>query len=310
MIRLNLNVDAPNALLAADALGAGALLRVERAATETGAYTEIDTVAIEADTYQYTYWDPDGSATSWYRWRASNAANTEQTGYSDPFQGSDINEASAASGRYASLADVVNTYGQELTDTRRLQRLDDLLVAGTTALISRLGFSFFRRPQTGTETFVLDGAGGTRLCVHEGIVPGSISLVEVRPSIDDAYESLAAADWYEEPPLKPHHPVFHLRMTGVSSASYSAFPCGRQLVRITGARGWAEIPTDTREALTQRVRQVDALDRSMGHATAGEGDFGAPTAPMGLPDWMWRLLQDYSPMELGTGACYMFGGSS
>ena len=302
MLRVDVDLDAPNALLGADALGPGALLRLERSANEDGVYAEIDTAPIVADTYRYTFWDPVGASTSWYRWRAGSADETSHTGYSEPFQGDNVADATLA-GRYASVEDLLAGYQQDVTDTKLLAKFHDKLGAATQQITSLLGFDFFRHPAVGSEERLLqvDRRGRGRLCVHDGIASDSVTLVEVRGSTSSAWEELAAADWTLEPPEKPGHPSFHLRLTG--AGSWSVFPRGDDLVRVTGAFGWPAVPADVRQATIDRARQLAAWDASRPGGAPGPEELGASVGPNRMPDTMFRLKYDYSAWELGLAQC-------
>jgi hypothetical protein len=300
MIRLFVYLDAPSALLAADAFGAGALVRAERAAGEAGPYAEIATAAIVADQHRYTFWDPDGSETSWYRWRVSNAGNTVQSAYSDPLQGDDLADPSV-SGRYATVDDVLGTYKQAITDEKTLNRIDQALETATQNIIDLLGFDFFRHPQSGAEARVFESIGGSSLCIHDGVIPDSVTLVELRGSVHSDYTSLVAADWEQERPERPGFPAFHLHLTGLST--WGRFPGGRQLVRVTAAFGWPEIPASVREATVHRARQLLAWDPSRPGGPVGPEELGAPVGPNRMPDTMYRLRHDYGSWELGLAAC-------
>jgi hypothetical protein len=110
VVRVPITVTAPDDLLVA--YSAGALIRVERSATQSGVYAEVGTAAIVAGTYQYTYNDAAGTLTSWYRWRVSNAGNTLASGYSSPLQGVDaaFPFGVAVPPRHATLDKLLLTY--------------------------------------------------------------------------------------------------------------------------------------------------------------------------------------------------------
>ena len=87
MILVSAWLPDPVSVLDAGAFGAGALIRIESAATIAGVYAEITTLPIVATQVQYQYWDPAGTATTWYRWRVSDAGNAIDSDYSAPLQG-------------------------------------------------------------------------------------------------------------------------------------------------------------------------------------------------------------------------------
>jgi hypothetical protein len=98
---LELTVDNAAELLEVSAFGAGALLRVETSATETGSYAEFATVPLVASTRFYTVFHAAGVSGSWYRSRYSTAAPgapADYSTYSAPFRAPPRDEA------YASLS--------------------------------------------------------------------------------------------------------------------------------------------------------------------------------------------------------------
>lgn len=300
MIRLLVHLDAPSALLAADAFGAGALVRVERAPTEDGVYAEIATAPIVATQEEYAFWDAAGTEESWYRWRVSDAGNTVQSAYSDPLQGDDLVDPSI-SARYATREDLLGAYSQAITDDRKLARIDKALGSATQEIIDLLGFDFFRHPQSGTETRVLESRAGDALCVHDGVIPDSVTLVELRGSVHSDYTALVATDWDLVTPEKPGFPSFHLGLTGLGT--WGRYPRGRYLVRVTAAFGWPAIPASVREATVHRARQLIAWDPTRPGGPLGPEELGVAIGPNRMPDTMYRLRYDYSPWELGLAGC-------
>lgn len=66
---------------------------VERSATQSGAFTQIASVALEAGKSDYAYLDAAGSATDWYRTRYSNANGSALSGYSAVVEGETLANA-------------------------------------------------------------------------------------------------------------------------------------------------------------------------------------------------------------------------
>lgn len=294
MIRVTFTVDDPAGLLAT--YGAGALLRVERAATEAGVYVEIGTVAIDAGSTEYTLWDPAGAATSWYRWRASDAGDTTYSAYSDAFQGSDAEDTSSE--RYAPLSAVLAGYQQTVPDDART-RLDNSLLDATDQISDLVGLAFF----TGSaETWTINElvVSPSGLCVHDGIV--SLTTVEVRSSVHSDWVELEANEWELVPALKSGYPSFHIRLTGIDANP--RWPCGAtSAVRLTGIRGWPAVPRSIRRATIDRARQLSAWDASRPGGVTGPEELGTGVGPNRMPDTMYRLKHDYSAWELGLAQC-------
>lgn len=290
-IKVPIPLDAPD-----DALrdfGAGALLRVERATAEAGAYAEIGTVAIVAATFRYEYFDSAGVVTHWYRWRVSNAANTVQSGYADAFQGVDAGQESLPSGSYATLDDALGTHRQEPTGTKYAARLESALREATRDLIREMGgHDYFRHPQTGTETRLFHGTGRDILHVHEGIV--SLSQVEIRLTVGGAFVVVPAADWWLEAEPgdlnpAPGEPYFHVRLS--SAGSYKIFPKIEQGVRLTLAWGWPEVLPDAREAVVAWGRQKVGWDPSQPGGVPGPDNLEGNPSGDRMPDAVYKLLR-------------------
>jgi len=89
---VHVTVNNPDELLNAGAYGAGALIRLETAATQAGTYADVSgvgstpTIALVAGTLSYDGFDPAGSATSWYRVRYESALGDRLSEYAAPFQ--------------------------------------------------------------------------------------------------------------------------------------------------------------------------------------------------------------------------------
>jgi hypothetical protein len=303
VIRVRVALDAPNQALSA--FGAGALVRIESAALEAGPFTEIGTRPVVAATYLYELDDGAGTATTWYRWRLSNAGNTATSDYSDPFLGFGWSAPFTTEGMpraYATLDDLLATFRQRVDDTVRLARLNQTLIRATQQINSKLKFDFFPHPLTGTETRIYDGDGTDKLCVHEGIYTTAGLLVEISQDSGATFVTVSSGDLYAEPRNPASgQPYFHLRLTPLSA--YRTFPRGRQTVRVTAGFGWAAVPEDVKEATIARARQLVAADPSLSGVVPLE-EVGAFVSVNRLPDPMYQLLRDYSPLELGQ-ACYV-----
>jgi len=277
--------------------GAGALVRVERAVSVNGSYSEIGTLPLVENIDAYTFWDPAGLATSFYKWRASNAGNTTQSAYSAKFQGIDASDPAAA-GLYASIDDVVSSYNQTVPDDVRT-RLYDALRDATAQITSLMGFDVFTH---GPEARLVEVVRrGNRLCVHDGIVPDEDITLELRGGVHSDWEPIDAEHFVVEPPEKPGHPSFHVRLNGLGSRSL--FPAGRDTARIETLFGWPAIPDDWRRAARDRARQITSWDPTRPGGPTGPSELGAMVGPNRMPDSMFRLQYDYSAWELGLAQC-------
>jgi hypothetical protein len=72
--------DNPDELLAWPSPGPITLIQIESSAVGGGSgYSNIGSVPLVSATHQYSFYDGNGTATTWYRWYFSNAANTYPT---------------------------------------------------------------------------------------------------------------------------------------------------------------------------------------------------------------------------------------
>ena len=290
-VKLVFTLRAPDDALAG--YGAGALMRLQSSATETGTFADLatsPTEAIVAATYQYEHWDAAGDATTWYRWRPENAAGTETGDWSEAFQGIEAAAIARNSGSYASVDDFLLRVPQIPTDTRRLAAIAEALAEARERVDGEVGYDAFRHPQTGTEARIFHGNGTNLLHVHQGIV--SITTVEIRLSTGGTWIALDADDWFLEAQpgelwAKAGEPYFHLRLSDLSS--YTTFPKGENRVRLTGAFGWARPSRRHINANIDWARQDLASSSSFAGGPVGPDELGRPVGPNRLPDSVWRL---------------------
>lgn len=298
MILVSYVVTDPAAQIAA--LGAGALLRLERASSEAGTYAEFATVALASSVNVYDVWDPSGDQTSWYKVRFSKADGTSPTSYSAAFQ--------AGEQAYASRTDLLRTMRMTTTDARFLDRATDVLAETTRDLIREVGLSYFRSPLAGTEDVIFDGPGGRLLHVH-GLAPRvgvvSVTTVNIRNRVTDSWTALDAADWrLEGEPgstgREPGDPYFHVAL--MPGGSYGAWPKGKNLVQLAGAVfGWDAIQSDQREAVVAWSRQRLAGDPSLPGGAMGPDEYGQPIASDRWP----RAVYDLVNKEKDRHRCWL-----
>ncbi len=286
-VKVIVTLDAPDDALTG--YGAGALLRVESAATETGTFGNLTTIVIVSGTYQYEYWDAAGDGTTWYRWRIENAAGTETGDWSAAFQGVDPATAARNSGSYATVDDLLLRVPTIPTNSRTLAAIERALVESRERLDGELGYDYFRHPQSGTEQRIFHGSGTNLLHVHQGII--SLTTVEVRLSTNGSWIALDADDWWLEAQPdelwpKSGEPWFHVRLSDL--ATYVTFPPGENRVRLTGAFGWQNTRRFV-EANIAWARQQLAADLSFPGGVVGADELGRPVGPNRMPDAVWRL---------------------
>lgn len=267
---LTITVETPDDVLNAGAYGAGALVRLQTAATEAGAYADVTgtgstpTIAIVAATRSYTGFDPNGTVSSWYRTRYENVGGTRVSDWSSSFQ-----VAPEGSGLICALWDVKQALGRASSDTSAdediLERIRDV----TDEIQSYCGRWFVRQPASGTSTFLLDVPYATReLWVPVGIA--SLTTLEVasesQPESGGTYTTVPAADWMLRPTETMRttgFPATRICIRDNATGSVAYFPPGYNIVRGTGARGFASVPPSVR-AIGERAVVASFLSKGSG----------------------------------------------
>ena len=280
---LRLYVEEVDELLSASMYDAGAIIRVQSCATETGVFTNETTAALVAATTAYTAYDSDGTSTTWYRTRYENSGGTITSDWSDPFQ-----VGGEEAGYLCSLTDVKQRLGIDTSVVTYDEELAEL-IRQVTAEIERMTNCDFTGDRS-DNTYVLDvEEAGRTLFVDRGVQ--SVTTLSIATS-DQAqtggtYTAVtdyllrpmpAERDWSGAPATRIVFPT--------TSGNY--FYAGYNTVSLVGKLGWAEVPPEVaRIAATAVVAQ---------HMTKGsEG----PRAVVG-PDGRTTLLRDISPADYAT----------
>jgi hypothetical protein len=105
---LTLTCDDPDTILNAGEYAAGALMRLQWSATSTqpGTFADISgtgstpTVNIVSGQFSYPAYDPNGTASLWYRTRFENSGGTRLSGWTASFQVGDTNGAYASPAQF------------------------------------------------------------------------------------------------------------------------------------------------------------------------------------------------------------------
>lgn len=108
--RLLIEVTDPDGLLATQplGLGAGAIIRVQTSATQTGTYANLTTIPIVANDHEYVYEHLAGLITDWYRVRFEDAVGSFPKAYAAPFQ---VNDATSAYATPAAFRTFIRSSG-------------------------------------------------------------------------------------------------------------------------------------------------------------------------------------------------------
>lgn len=202
---IHIDVAAPDEILNAGAFAAGAVIRLQTSATETGAYADVSgtgstpTIAVVTLTNSYTGYDPNGSSSSWYRTRYENSAATRLSDWSAVFQAGG-EEAGWLCSLYDAERRLVQS-GSTLNDDERA------LVMGYIPEVSDYirqvtGRRLSPDPLSGTKTYRVHTKAGRVLWLPRGI--RSITTLGVastgQPSSGGTYTTATAADYYIDPP--------------------------------------------------------------------------------------------------------------
>ncbi len=290
MIHLQVSVLNAAELLDPAAYGAGALLRWESADAADGTYVEGGTLPLVSTQTLYDVWDAAGTATTWYRTRTSDAAGAVFSAYSAPFQGGTVTA-------YATLEEFLAGFESGVPGAARYARIYDALEQASRAIDAEVGWDFLRHPAiSGDETRLYDGTGARRLHLHEGLV--SVTSVRVAWSTADAvagnWQTLLASDYYLEPSVRePGEPYDHLALSDWPSLFY-VFPRGMRNVELTGAFGYAAVPSIIRRATVALARQIYRADSFVLGGSPGPDEFGGGAiSPNVRPYDVYKAIERY-----------------
>lgn len=233
---ISVTVENADELLNTGYLGAGALGRVERAATQAGAYSEISTFPLVSGTRLYTVYDLTGATDSWYRVRYTTAAAGSPSSYGDVFQSGD-----ETGGLICSVYDVEQELGQTLSANEREQVIEKIRQVGA-AIEGFTGRWFIRRPLSGTTTYRMHTVYGRTLRIPKGIT--SITTLGYGTTSQGATGGTftSTTDYWLDPPEMDRDvgwPATAIRLLSpvvFTDASFGA--------EITGAFGWPSVPYD------------------------------------------------------------------
>lgn len=285
-------VENPDEILNTGAYAAGAVIRLQTGATETGSFADVTgtgstpTIAVVTATRSYTGYDPNGTASSWYRTRYENAGGTRLSDWSAAFQVGD-----ETTGLLCSLYDVQQLLGDTSTNVNRDELILEHIRQVSRAIENYTGRWLAPRPTnpTSTATYRFHTEYGFTLHIPRGI--RSITTLNIatedQPLTGGTYT--ASTDHYiDPPPSERTDPVndpgvwVRLRWNG-SSVFYDA----AHGAEIVGTFGYAVVPADI-----QGVAARAAVRRVIGKA-------GGPAIAVG-PNGTDFFLPDMSGADRAT----------
>lgn len=272
---VRITTDQSEEILNAGAYGAGAVIRLQTAATQAGAFADVagtgstPTLAIVAGTRVYTGYDPNGVTSSWYRTRFENVGGTRLSDWTTAFQ-----VGGEEAGLLCSLYDVKQRLGKAATDTTQDEQILEFIGRVSTGIMGFTGRRFARSPSSGTTTFLFDVARVSRtLWVPKGIA--EMSQLEVATQTGGAFSVVPAADWFLDPPATERDsgwPATRITLSDIPTGSISFFYPGKRVVRATMAEGWAAVPGDIAGiAEDEVIRRYQGRGQGYTAAESGEG---------------------------------------
>lgn len=297
-----LSVENPDELRNAGAYDTGALIRVQSAATEAGAFADLSgtgstpTIVLVAATRSYTFYDPAGTISTWYRARYENATATRVSDWLTAFQVGD-----ETAGLLCSAYDVEQRLGMTLNANDRETVLD--VIRGVSSEIEDFTGSWLApRPSSGTTTFRFDVKTlGRKLWLvrgdrHVGI--RSLTAINLattsQPETGGTYTAGTLTDVLIRPQPTTDGPGWWLELTDIPTGSFSYFYPGYNTVETTGSFGYASVPYWAQEIAIAAVTR-----RYLGKQTAATA--------IGLgPEGGIRLLADLPPDMMNRLAAHRF----
>lgn len=272
---LRLTVENPEELLNAGAYGAGAVIRLQTATTQAGAYADVTgtgstpTLALAAGTYNYPAYDPTSTSTAWYRTRFENAGATRLSDWSAAFQ--------VGTGGYTSLYNVKQDLDKAPTDSTADELLLDYIAEATDYIRGYTSRDF----DTTSGTFTFDGYSsiyrGRCLLIPRGVQ--SISLLEVAANTGGSFSTISSPNYVLRPSVQertPGWPATEVWMTDIPVGSALAFfPRGIDNIRVTGVLGFgvpARIEGVARRIVVRAYASRQAGQNDMVGSGGGAGD--------------------------------------
>ena len=285
---LTVTVEEPDAILNAGQYGAGAVVRLQTATTEAGAYADVTgtgstpTIPVVTLVRSYDGYDPAGTVSSWYRTRFENVGATRLSDWSTSFQ-----VAEEGSGLICSLWDVKQDLGETAATNDELI-IEKIRQVGA-EIMNYTGRRFVRTPASGTTTFLFDITYGCRtLRIPQGIASATVLEVatSTQPESAGTYATVTAAEWWLRPIMAERDYGWPATQVVISDVSGSMFYPGYNTVRVTMALGWDKVPYDV-QAIASRAVIGSYMSK------------GSPTGIVG-PSGATIMLRNISPADRET----------
>lgn len=280
---VRVTVDGVDDLLNAGMYDAGAIIRLQSCATETGVYANVTTAALVSGTRIYPMYDTAGASSTWYRTRYENAGGTVTSTWSDVFQA-----GGEEGGLICSLYDVKQQLGIPDATTTSDEELTEFIRAVTDDFEFLTGRDF--TGAQGDVTFRVHTRSGRVLWIPRGIQ--SVTTLGIatddQPSSGGTYATATATDYFLDPPEYERGPYWPATRIVFRSQAGTRFYDAAYGAEITGRPGWAQVPPN--------IARIGASAVCARFLTKGrEG----PRAVIG-PDGRATILRDVSPADFAT----------
>lgn len=287
------DIDNAAELLNAGMYGAGAVIEIQSATTEAGAYSALSgtgstpTIALVSGTRLYTGYDPAGTSTTWYRarFRSSDSVRFSVDWTGDtlwatrpghaPFQVAD-----EFAGLLCSLEDVTQRmFGSGTVSNVDQATILDLIREVSADIEGFTGRWLAPRP---IATRLFDTTYGRRVAIPKGIrdVTAVGYATSNQPTTGGTYTTIATTDWREYPTSAERDPGWPA--LGIEVYTTYLVPAWNGL-SVTSAAGFASVPYDIQSVAIGAVTR-----RFFGKERA------EPLALVG-PEGGVRILRDIGP---------------
>lgn len=287
-----IEIEDPDTILNANMYDAGAIVRLQHAATKDGIYSDVSTAAVVSGTRSTTIFDPTGTFSTWYRARFENAGGTRTSidwtalDWATQPGGAPFQVGGEEAGYLCSLTDVKQRLFNTATmDATNDEDIAELIRQVSTDILGHTGREFVGSRADETRTFDLDYLS-TVLYIPGGI--RSITTLNTASSDqpDTAGTYTATTSYYLRP--LSHERTAGWPATRVETGSGVYFYPGRSTVQIVGTFGWAAVPPDIAGIATSAV-----VRRFQARQSSSTGvDLMVGSADMGF-----RTLAFLSPAE-------------
>jgi hypothetical protein len=262
---IDVTVDDPDKLLNASMYGAGAIIRLQSGATETGAFANEATAELIAGTRSYTLYDTDGTSSTWYRTRYENAGGTTFSDWSAAFQVS-----GELAGYLCSLPDAKQRLGISYADTSEDENVLEYIRQVSSFIEHYVGRKLSPDPASGTRTYRLHTRAGYSLWIPKGI--RSITTLgiatEDQPESGGTYTFPSATTYYIDPPEYERDAGWPGTRICFRSTSGQQFYTASFGAEVTGAFGFAATPPDVQGVALRLVVREHAGRGSPGGEVA------------------------------------------